>query len=193
MNKMNYFEYFPRFFDDLYPLIYSEVKDKCERYSYFMDDKEYKFNRKSCMFLINEGNIEGGYGKMSKFFLSKESILEKIKGKIERKFDISFDYVLVHIYEDGNDSINYHNDDEALDSTIASVSFGAARKFRFRRLSQTKGFEKEFRLVSGDLVMMWGPGKCGDEKGCQRVYKHSVPKELKVKFPRINLTFRQFQ
>ena len=97
----------------------------------------------------------------------------------------TYDYVLVHIYYSGKGSIAYHNDSEAMNSSIASVSFGSTRKFRFRKIGKTKGWDHEFRLGSGDLFMMY--------KGCQSKYMHSVPIERSVKSQRINLTFRKYE
>ena len=107
-----------------------------------------------------------------------------LKDRLEKELHLSFDYCLAHIYLDGHGSIGYHNDEESLQNPIVSVSFGATRKFRFRHLDQTKGYAKQFHLKSGDVIVM--------HTGCQKVFKHSVPKELKVTEPRINLTFRKF-
>jgi len=81
--------------------------------------------------------------------------------------------------------ISWHNDKEALNTPVASISLGATRLFRFRDIKETKGWEYELNLKSGDLVYM--------KEGCQRKYKHAVPVQKKVKDPRINLTFRQFE
>lgn len=108
--------------------------------------------------------------------------VELLRNFIAGIFGITPDYCLVHRYGHGAASIMWHNDKEALDSDIFSISFGATRKFRLRSMWQTTGFQKEFLLHSGDLIWM--------KTGCQRKYKHCVPKELKVKAPRINLTFR---
>jgi len=120
-----------------------------------------------------------GYGKLATYSWDG-TIIDALRPDLEKKLDFRFDYVLVHIYETGEDHISPHFDSGALNSSIASVSFGAARKFRLRKMEETKGWEKEFRLVSGDVIVMWGPGKCGDALGCQRIYKHYAPKESKA-------------
>jgi len=107
-----------------------------------------------------------------------------IRDKVEKHTGIKFDYVLFHIYATGKSSIGFHADEEALDSTVVSVSLGATRKFRFKKIGRTKGWDHELHLKSGDVVIM--------HPGCQEVYLHCVPKELKVKIARINLTFRQY-
>jgi len=93
-----------------------------------------------------------------------------------------FNHVLLNLYRDGKDSISAHSDDEKKlgnQPIIASLSFGASRKFKI------EGLEESYELVlnSGSLLIMGG--------NMQRYYKHSIPKEPKVKSPRINLTFRK--
>lgn len=117
-------------------------------------------------------------------------IVKTIKGLVEQKTRATYDYCLLHIYENGGACINWHNDSEALESNIASVSLGTPRKFRIRRIGQKRGWEEEFLLGSGDLFFMKGP--CDHTKGFQKIYQHCVPKELKIKTPRVSLTFRQF-
>jgi alkylated DNA repair dioxygenase AlkB len=152
----SYFEYYPRFFPDLYPDVLKDVRDKCQRYDWERNGKIYTSNRASCIF--TDRKERSFYGDSIKSYPWNESaILQQIREKIASKFDLKFDYVLVHIYEDGRDNINYHFDREALNSNIASVSFGVARKFRFRKIGQNKGYEKEFRLCSGPHIIIKSP------------------------------------
>ena len=85
------------------------------------------------------------------------------------------------------------NDSEALNSTVASVSLGAERKFRIKTQGRKKGWDEEFKLGSGTLLVMHGPNKDNNYTGFQSVYYHTVPVEKKVKGIRINLTFRQLE
>ncbi len=105
-----------------------------------------------------------------------------IKNLLENDFNCKFNYCLSHLYRNGDDKIDRHSDKEALNNPIASLSFGATRKFRFQRKGVTSGWEKEFELNGGDLLIM--------KVGCQQIYEHWIPVEKKVKEPRINLTFR---
>jgi alkylated DNA repair dioxygenase AlkB len=121
---------------------------------------------------------------MPAFHWKECALIEKIKEELENKLGTYFDYCLAHCYPDGEASIGWHNDKEALETDVVSISFGATRKFRFRKLGETKGYCKEFNLGNGDVLHMLS--------GCQKIYKHSVPVEKTVKTPRINLTFRKY-
>lgn len=93
-----------------------------------------------------------------------------------------FDYCLVHFYENGESYISRHNDKEALNSSVVSLSLGTSRIFRLQRIGISSGWEKEFNLNGGDLLVM--------KIGCQRHYEHWVPVQKKIHEPRINFTFR---
>lgn len=126
------------------------------------------------------------YGYTKSYNWSDEPLIYNIGLVISEGFDHKpFDYCLVHLYHDGSNAIMWHADKEALDTLIASVSFGATRKFRFRKIGvkyEHGKVEDELSLSCGDLVLM--------HAGCRKKYLHTVPKELTVTLPRINLTFR---
>jgi alkylated DNA repair dioxygenase AlkB len=116
--------------------------------------------------------------------------------KIRDRIDPSFNSCLVNRYNNGNQYIGYHSDKE-LDPNyqkVATVSLGQSRKFYLQPIISKKEKEEEkiYRkrkdtiktiLHSGDLVVMFGD--------CQKLYKHSIPKEKKATNPRISLTFRK--
>ena len=107
-----------------------------------------------------------------------------IKDKIESISSSRFNSVLLNQYRDGNDSVDWHSDDEReLDSNadIASVSFGIERDFQVKQ--KTPGSKLEnISLTNGSLVIMKAP--------FQEAFIHRIPKRPKLKKPRINLTFR---
>lgn len=94
-----------------------------------------------------------------------------------------FNACLLNLYHDGTEQMGWHADNEkeiAPQSAIASISLGAPRRFVFKH-RQTK--EKvELVLPSGSLVIMKGT--------VQQHWLHSLPKMMRVKEPRINLTYR---
>lgn len=127
--------------------------------------------------------------------------LLRVKERVERALGggASFNSVLCNLYRDGRDYMGYHADDEpelrpstagktAADAhvTIASVSFGAERRFLLRaKDSHATKLGKavvEFKLAPGTLLVMGG--------NTQTYWKHSIPKMLAVKQARVNLTFR---
>jgi alkylated DNA repair dioxygenase AlkB len=105
--------------------------------------------------------------------LKKQGILEE-----------PFNFVHANFYKNGSESIGWHPDDEKgiKSRVVASLSFGQKRKFRIKGRKQGAGWLKEYLLGDGDLFVMFG--------NFQKMYKHCVPKESKIKKGRINLTFR---
>lgn len=106
-----------------------------------------------------------------------------IKKQIEAIAETSFNSVLLNLYRDGNDSISWHTDAEkelGKNPTIASVNFGASRKFQLRhKVTKEK---RELILENGSLLIMKGE--------LQHFWQHQVPKTKKPVDKRINLTFR---
>jgi len=106
-----------------------------------------------------------------------------IKSKIEPVAKTAFNSVLLNLYRDGNDSISWHTDAEkelGTNPVIASVNFGATRKFQLRHIKTKEKLEIE--LTHGSLLIMQGE--------LQHFWQHQVPKTSKVVGERINLTFR---
>jgi len=96
-----------------------------------------------------------------------------------------FNSALANLYRDGGDSMGWHSDKElelGARPCIASLSFGASRRFRLRhRRDPLQRLELE--LASGSLLLMSG--------ATQRNYRHDLPKAASVTAPRLNLTFRR--
>lgn len=79
--------------------------------------------------------------------------------------------------------MGWHSDDEAClgkNTIIASLSFGATRKFAFRH-KQSKQ-KVELLLEQGQLLVMRG--------STQTYWHHAIMKSTRITQPRINLTFR---
>jgi alkylated DNA repair dioxygenase AlkB len=93
--------------------------------------------------------------------------------RINRTHELEFNCVLCNLYRDGHDSNGWHADNEpelGENPSIASVSFGASRKFELRHNQTRETFR--FSLESGSLLLM------GD--GSQLRYQHRIPKEPKI-------------
>ena len=112
-------------------------------------------------------------------------LLLEIKKQVEQYIKFQFNSVLLNEYPNGKVGMGWHSDDErelGIDPIIASLSFGANRDFIFKHKTD-KSFENiKIHLKSGSLLLMLG--------STQHHWKHSLPKRLKVREPRINLTFR---
>lgn len=94
-----------------------------------------------------------------------------------------FNAVLVNEYADGNNYISAHSDSlTGLDAQqgVVAISYGATRKFRIRKKDQS-GFT-DIPMAHMDILAMTGD--------FQEEFTHEIPKELRVKSPRISLTFR---
>jgi len=113
-------------------------------------------------------------------------LLLEIKKHVEQYIKFQFNSVLLNEYPNGKVGMGWHSDDErelGIDPIIASLSFGANRDFIFKHKTD-KSFENiKIHLKSGSLLLMLG--------STQHHWKHSLPKRLKVREPRINLTFRK--
>lgn len=112
--------------------------------------------------------------------------LSELKMLAEKFSGINFNSCLLNLYHSGEEGMSWHSDDErslGKDIVIASVSFGAERKFVFRH-KKTK--EKiSIILEDGSLLVMKGQ--------TQFNWHHALPKSIKIKQPRINLTFRRIE
>ena len=122
----------------------------------------------------------------STFFPSQwNNVLLQLKERVENYSEIKFNSVLLNEYPSGEVGMGWHSDDEkelGTDPIIASLSFGANRDFIFKHKTDRSIENVKLHLKSGSLLLMLG--------STQHYWKHSLPKRLKVKEPRINLTFR---
>jgi alkylated DNA repair dioxygenase AlkB len=109
--------------------------------------------------------------------------LETIRRRVEEVTGRPFNSVLANLYRDGRDSVGWHRDSDYVHGghpDIASVSFGATRRFELRdRSGQTR---VAVDLASGSLLLMTGDAVAR--------WWHRVPKMRRALGPRINLTFR---
>jgi len=110
--------------------------------------------------------------------------ISTLKSVAESYSGVVFNSVLINLYRNGDDKVSWHSDNEpelGPTPTIASISLGATRRFKFRHLTTREVVEAS--LTSGSLVVMSGLS--------QSCWEHEIPRQAPVKEPRINLTFRQ--
>jgi alkylated DNA repair dioxygenase AlkB len=123
------------------------------------------------------------YSNATKRALAWIKELSELKQIVEEYAGIKFNSCLLNLYHDGNEGMGWHSDDEkplGKSNTIASLSFGAERKFSFKH-KQTKQ-TVSLVLEHGSLLIM--------KDATQRNWLHSLPKSKKITRQRINLTFR---
>ena len=127
--------------------------------------------------------LEYTYSGITKTALIWTDELLQLKDKAEQILGETFNSCLLNLYHDGNEGMAWHSDAEKdlkKDGAIASLSFGAERKFAFKH-KQTKEVVSTV-LEHGSLLVMKGT--------CQTYWLHRLPPTKKVDRPSINLTFR---
>lgn len=112
-------------------------------------------------------------------------LVERLRLEVVELTGEDYDSVLCNLYRDGSDCVGWHRDDEALfgsGTPVASLSFGATRTFKLRRVADHKD-QHELRLEHGSCCFM--------PRGVQQVWEHSIPRTKKPCGVRVNLTFRK--
>ena len=115
-------------------------------------------------------------------------VIRNIKHKVEKFTGKKFNFCLINRYEDGDQYIGYHHDDEKElgdEPTIVGVSLGSEREVLFQAAKLIPEFHDKtisLPLSHGSIFVMYHP--------TNEYWKHSIPKRANVKKPRISLTFR---
>jgi alkylated DNA repair dioxygenase AlkB len=123
------------------------------------------------------------YSNTTKRALAWTKELSGLKQIVEGYAGMKFNSCLLNLYHNGNEGMGWHSDDEkplGKNNIIASLSFGAERKFSFKH-KQTKQ-TVSLVLEHGSLLIM--------KDATQSNWLHSLPKSKNIIQPRINLTFR---
>lgn len=126
------------------------------------------------------------YSNITKTALPWTKELLELKSMVEDQTKETYNSCLLNLYHDGSEGMAWHSDAEKdlkKHGAIASLSFGAERKFAFKHkvTKETKSIE----LPSGSLLIMKGD--------TQENWLHRLPPTKKVHHPRINLTFRTIE
>jgi len=123
------------------------------------------------------------YSKITKTALVWTPLLLKIKDAVEKASGETYNACLLNLYHNGSEGMGWHSDGEKdlkKNGAIASVSFGAERKFAFKHKEDKTVVN--LPLAHGSLLVMKG--------STQSHWLHRLPPTKKVQTPRINLTFR---
>ena len=123
------------------------------------------------------------YSNVNRYALPWTVELLELRQRVEQLTGERFNSCLLNLYHTGEEGMAWHSDDETdlkKNGAIASLSFGAERKFAFKH-KQSK--EKvELYLEHGSLLVM--------KDTTQSHWLHRLPPTKKVSTARINLTFR---
>ncbi len=127
--------------------------------------------------------FEYSYSGIQKIALPWTPTLLTLKKIVEEVSRETYNSCLLNLYHDGNEGMSWHSDAEKdlkKHGAIASLSFGAERKFSFKH--KKNKLKIDVILENGSLLVM------KDE--IQEHWLHSLPPSKKITTPRINLTFR---
>lgn len=128
-------------------------------------------------------NYSYTYSNTTKHALVWTPQLLKLKEITEELSGATYNSCLLNLYHSGEEGMAWHSDGEKTledNGAIASLSFGAERKFAFKHKKSKKTVS--LILEKGSLLVMKGT--------TQKNWLHRLPPTKKVKTPRINLTFR---
>lgn len=169
----------PSIADDHQQLLFTEIN--WEHDEVMMFGKKIITKRKVAWY--GDQPFDYTYSHVKKTALPWTPTLQAIKDKIEELSGETYNSCLLNLYHTGEEGMGWHTDDEKelkKDGAIASVSFGADRKFSFKH--KTTQDKVEVFLENGSLLIMKGT--------TQAHWQHRLPPTNKVQSPRINLTFR---
>ena len=129
-------------------------------------------------------NFPYTYSGVTKAALTWTTELIELKRLAEKLTQTTYNSCLLNLYHNGNEGMAYHSDDEKAlqkNGSIASMSFGAERKFLFKHKKNQQTVA--LQLEHGSLLVM--------KDATQTNWLHRLPPTTKINTPRINLTFRQ--
>lgn len=127
--------------------------------------------------------FEYTYSNTTKYALPWTKELVDLKNIVEKETEETYNSCLLNLYHSGEEGMAWHSDGETdlkKDGAIASVSFGAERKFAFKH--KTTREKVELILEHGSLLVM--------KHTTQTFWLHRLPPTKLIIKPRVNLTFR---
>ncbi|GAO44536.1 putative oxidoreductase [Flavihumibacter petaseus NBRC 106054] len=127
--------------------------------------------------------FEYTYSNTTKRALPWTKELLALKELAEKETGETYNSCLLNLYHSGEEGMAWHSDAETdlkKDGAIASLSFGAERKFAFKHKRTSD--KVEMYLEHGSLLVMKGI--------TQTHWLHRLPPSKKIAILRVNLTFR---
>ncbi|MND88099.1 hypothetical protein D3C80_801140 [compost metagenome] len=127
--------------------------------------------------------FEYSYSNTTKRALPWTKELLELKTLAELKTQETYNSCLLNLYHNGDEGMAWQSDGEKdlkKNGAIASLSFGAERKFAFKH--KTTKEKVDLILGNGSLLVM--------KDLTQTYWLHRLPPTKKAFMPRVNLTFR---
>ena len=131
-------------------------------------------------------NFNYTYSKVTKEALIWTPELLALKMLIEEKSGETYNSCLLNLYHNGSEGMGWHSDAEKelkKNAAIASVSFGAERKFTFKHKDSKETVSQI--LAHGSVLVM--------KDVTQSHWLHRLPPTTRITTPRVNLTFRTIE
>lgn len=164
----------------LFDELFNNISWENERVIMF--GKEIITKRKVAFY--SDPSIAYTYSSRTKIGLPWKETLIILKNIVESVTKEKYNACLLNLYHNGEESMGWHCDNEkeiVANSSIASLSIGASRKFSFKH-----------KVTKETISIQLGNGSLLEMKGTiQEHWWHSLPKSKKITESRINLTFRQ--
>lgn len=124
------------------------------------------------------------------------SSFRKLLRKVNQIYDSDYNSILINEYMNGTNTIGRHSDskkDLDINAGVVSLSIGAGRKFRVRRIGYDIDDEHKkhippvlFEHITGNYEFLQMGGRFQEE------LTHEIPTEARIKEKRISFTFRKF-
>jgi len=133
-----------------------------------------------------DSEFEYTYSNTTKKALPWTADLLELKAIVEERTNETFNSCLLNLYHSGDEGMAWHSDGEKdlkKNGAIASLSFGAERKFSFKHKVEKTNIS--LVLEHGSLLVMKGT--------TQTHWLHRLPPTKMTTKPRINLTFRTIE
>lgn len=127
--------------------------------------------------------FEYSYSGIQKIAMPWIEELLELKEMVESVSGESYNSCLLNLYHDGSEGMAWHSDGEKdlkKNGAIASLTFGAERKFSFKHKQSKERID--MLLENGSLLVM--------KDTTQSHWMHRLPPTKQLHGPRINLTFR---
>ena len=164
----------------LYDKLLNNINWENERVVMF--GKEIITKRKVAFY--SDESIVYTYAGKTKIGLPWKDPLIILKNIVESLTKQTYNACLLNLYHNGEEAMGWHSDNEkeiVVNSSIASLSIGASRKFSFKH-----------KVTKETISIQLGNGSLLEMKGTiQSHWLHTLPKSKKITESRINLTFRQ--